>query len=143
MPARPSPRVGLIPAFVLLGVAAIQLALTHGAGLSPWLGGGFGMFSGLDRGGARHLHIFVLEPGLEREIFARADALVDREARVVALPSDARLHSYALAVAKSGGIDRARATGLRIQLWKTDFDPETLIPSDRILRQLEVRLDSG
>ncbi len=143
MPSRPSPWVGLIPAFLLFGVAALQLALAQGAGLSPWLGGGFGMFSSLDRGGARHLHIFVLEPGIEREIFARGDVLVDREARVVALPSNARLHSYAQAVAESEGIDWARATGLRIQLWKTDFDPDTLIPSDRILRQLEVRLDGG
>ena len=99
------------------------------------------MFSSLDRGGARHLHIFVLEPGIEREIFPQGDALVDREARVVALPSDARLRSYARAVAEADGLDRARATGLRIQLWKSDFDPETLVPSDRILRQLEVRLD--
>ena len=41
----------LLPVAVLLAVAARQVVLTHTAGLSPWKGGGFGMFSTTDDAG--------------------------------------------------------------------------------------------
>jgi hypothetical protein len=42
-----SPTVLIVPA-LLAAVAAIQIGLVNWAGLSPWKGGGFGMFSTID-----------------------------------------------------------------------------------------------
>src|SRR5689334_22540220 len=37
-----------LPAIILILVALLQLYLTHTANLSPWKGGGFGMFGAID-----------------------------------------------------------------------------------------------
>jgi len=48
------------PIILLIAVALHQIFLARSAALSPWSGGGFGMFSTLDHGSRRHLHTFVL-----------------------------------------------------------------------------------
>ena len=74
-----------LPITLLVIVAAIQVALVRGAGLSPWSGGGFGMFSTLDHGSRRHLHAFIVRPGLRREVLPPA-ALADEVKRALTLP---------------------------------------------------------
>ena len=49
-----------LPSLLLVSVALHQVFLVHHTQLSPWLGGGFGMFSTTDVGTARHLHALVL-----------------------------------------------------------------------------------
>lgn len=41
--------LALIAPAILVGVALLQLYLTHSHDLSPWKGGGFGMFASVDR----------------------------------------------------------------------------------------------
>ena len=48
-------QVHLAAPALLLAVAAVQLALTRTSHLSPWKGGGFGMFATLDGPGSRRL----------------------------------------------------------------------------------------
>ena len=48
-----------IPVALLLAVAAVQVTLARTAGLSPWKGGGFGMFSTTDDAGRRRVRVFV------------------------------------------------------------------------------------
>lgn len=45
---------------LLLGIASAQFAFAHFSTLSPWKGGGFGMFSTVDSPGARFLRIHLL-----------------------------------------------------------------------------------
>jgi len=45
---------------VLIGIACLQLYLAHVHDLTPWKGGGFGMFSTVDSQGARFLRIYLL-----------------------------------------------------------------------------------
>jgi hypothetical protein len=76
-------RVGL-PAAILVSVAAIQIVLVRTAHLTPWKGGGFGMFAAVDGGAVRSMRIRVdgpdrseyldVPPSLERAA-ARAEAL--------------------------------------------------------------------
>jgi hypothetical protein len=42
-----------LPVALLLAVAGVQVTLTRTSGLSPWKGGGFGMFSTTDDTGRR------------------------------------------------------------------------------------------
>ena len=131
--------VRLVPAFLLAIVATHQLYLSAAAGLSPWSGGGFGMFSTTDAGANRHLHAFVLRPGVEREVRV-PEALNALERRVLTLPSNANLHALALELAELPTPDHGAATGVRIQVWRTRFDPITLAPIGRIHRALLVSL---
>ncbi len=131
--------VRFVPALLLVGVAVHQVFLANTAGMSPWSGGGFGMFSTTDAGAARHLHAFVMRPGIQREIRIPA-AMKDWERRVVTLPSDANLREFALALADLPTPDHGPATAVRVQVWRTEFDPIGLVPIGRIHRSLEVSL---
>jgi hypothetical protein len=132
--------VRFLPALLLVGVAAHQIFLANTAGLSPWSGGGFGMFSTTDAGASRHLHAFVMRPGIQREVRI-PEGLRDWERRVVTLPSDANLRAFALALADLPTPDHGPATAVRIQVWRTEFDPIGLVPMGRILRSLDVSLE--
>jgi hypothetical protein len=65
----------------------------------------------------------------------------DWERRVITLPSDANLHALALALADLPTPDHGPATAVRIQVWRTEFDPIDLVPIGRVVRSLEVSLE--
>ncbi len=140
MASRWAPWVRFLPCSILIAVASVQLVLAHTQDLTAWHGGGFGMFSTLDVGDARHVHAFVLRPGIEREVWS-PPSLEDFERRVCALPSDSRLRALALELGDTPTPDYGPAMGVRIQVWRTRFDSETLAPSSRILRERVVPLD--
>ncbi len=131
-----------LPVLVLVVVALSQLLLARTQALSPWSGGGFGMFSTLDHASQRHLHAFVVRPGLRREVVA-PPALAEEISRALALPTEARLRSLAVALANTPTPDYGPPTGLQIQVWNTRFDPATLTPSSHILREFLLPLDEG
>jgi hypothetical protein len=130
----------LLPVALLVVVALVQLVLAHTASLSPWSGGGFGMFSSLDHGSQRHLHAFIVRPGLRREIVPPPE-LTSEIARARALPSEAGLRRIAIALADSPTPDHGRPTAVQIQVWSTRFDPQTLAPSSSILKEFLLPLD--
>ncbi len=123
----------LAPAF-LVAVACTQLWAARATGLSPWLGGGFGMFSSTDNWARRHLHAWAVSPGVRREIDVPPEA--GRLARVtLALPTSARLRRLAVVLAA----DLARdVETVELQVWAPRFDRETLAPSSVLLRSIEV-----
>ena len=131
-----------LPVLILLVVALSELLLARSQALSAWSGGGFGMFSTLDHASRRHLHAFVVRPGLRREVVA-PPALAEEVARALTLPTEARLRSLALALADTPTPDHGPATGVQIQVWNTRFDPATLTPSSHILREFLLPLDEG
>ncbi len=129
-----------LPIVLLIVVASLQYALVRGAALSPWSGGGFGMFSTLDHGSRRHLHAFIVRPGLRREvILSRAHA--DQVKRALALPTRARLADLAGIVAEIPTADYGPARAVQIQVWNTHFGPQTLTPVSRVLREFVLPLD--
>ena len=131
-----------LPVLSLLVVAVSQLLLARSQALSAWSGGGFGMFSTLDHASRRHLHAFVVRPGLRREVVA-PPALAEEVARALTLPTEARLRSLAIALADTPTADHGPPTGVQIQVWNTRFDPATLTPSSHILREFLLPLAEG
>ncbi len=129
----------LLPPLCLIGVALAQSGLASAAGLSPWLGGGFGMFSTTDNLSARHLHVFVIREGFEREVWPR-DSHPDLDERARALPSQANLRRLAREVAQEPSPDHGPVLAVSVQVWRTRFDSKTLLPSSELLRELEVPL---
>jgi hypothetical protein len=128
----------LAPA-LLVAVAGLQLWAVRATDLSPWLGGGFGMFSTTDSWGRRHLHAWAVSPGVRRELAVPpAGGPLARAA--LAQPTAARLRR--LAAFLSAGVD-ADVEAVEVQVWAPRFDPETLAPSSVLLGAVEVPVGSG
>ena len=51
-----------LPAVLLVAMAVTQVVLTRTSDLTPWKGGGFGMFSTLDHGAHRRVVVVVEAP---------------------------------------------------------------------------------
>lgn len=126
---------------ILLVVLALsQIYLVKTASLSPWAGGGFGMFSTPDAPRSRTVRAFVLTPGVRREVEI-PDYLEDAALRAAALPTDSRLTALALGIARVQTPETATPRAVVIEVWKAEYDPETLAPSPRIVKSLEAAVE--
>ncbi len=131
-----------IPVLLLTVVALTQLYLAHSYGLSPWSGGGFGMFSTSDAPRRRHVHAYSISPGVRREIVI-PDYLRDTALRAAALPTETYLTRLAAELSKIPSPEHGAACSIIIQVWKTEYDPAALIPSGSVVRSLEVPLEGN
>jgi hypothetical protein len=127
-----SPRERLLrelPSALLVALALVQISLAFGAGLSPWKGGGFGMFATHDHGAFRSVRAFALGAGGERRLALPA-GLRRAELRARELPTERALRRYAAALAA-----HAREAGpVRVEVLRTELDRE-LRPSRRKLAE--------
>lgn len=85
-------RAYAVPA-LLLAIAGLQAVLVRTHDLTPWKGGGFGMFSTYDRMEARALHV-ILETAAG-EAHALRPRVTDPKARVLNMPSEGVLRAAA------------------------------------------------
>jgi hypothetical protein len=129
-----------LPVALLAVVAAAQIGLAATAALTPWCGGGFGMFSTLDSRSARVVRAVALGDGWAAEL-AIPPALADSERRAAALPSDARLTALARALAPFAPDDLDSPRALRVEVYTTEFAQDDLRPRAVELRALEVPLE--
>lgn len=136
------PSVGeLLPVGLLLLVAGAQVTLARSAALSPWKGGGFGMFSTTDDGARRQVRVFVSAPERSEEI-AIPPSLEDAARRVAVLPTDYEFSRLAKGVvAREWRYSRPVET-VRIEAWRIDYAPETLAATSRRLREYVYRVDT-
>ena len=116
-------------------MALNQIRLVYTDDLSPWLGGGFGMFSSTDGAGARHFHAYLVDPQQEIPIPA---ALRDLADRTRGLPSVENLERLASALAERESQRHPGRPMLRLEVWRTRHDPETLAPREQALRGVVV-----
>ncbi len=118
-------------------LACTQLALSANTGLSPWKGGGFGMFSTTDHGGFRSLRVHAVGPGGERRL-RLPPALAGRSLRARDLPTGRALAHLAREARAALAPELAEGEALRIEVWRTRFDRETLEPRfERIRAHVE------
>jgi hypothetical protein len=90
----------LLAPLLLAAVASFQLYLARTTLLTPWKGGGFGMFSTVDAPSARFLRI-VLETADGKEIRVGVPDTLRRQAAVArAAPSDRRIEALGRALAR-------------------------------------------
>jgi hypothetical protein len=116
---------------ILLCVAVNQARLVFNEDLSPWSGGGFGMFSTTDAATDRHLHIYETTPALRRELSVPVD-YEDDVRRALALPTERWLQLLAVRMGERFAIPST--SGLEIQVWSNRYQAETLQPRSRLLR---------
>ncbi len=123
----------LVAPALLVVVACAQIGLAFGAGLSPWKGGGFGMFASTDHSGFRLLRAAALDASGEHPIPFPPHLAPDRRlARE--LPTAGRLR--ALGEALAAEVPTAHA--VRVTVWRTVFDQEDLRPELELLASVTV-----
>jgi hypothetical protein len=122
-----------IPPLVLCIVAVAQIVLARTIGLTPWKGGGFGMFSSLDHSGYRGVDVVIDAPDRSEGLQIPA-SLEDSAARAAACPTDWLLRHLAEGVVARERRYERSVTRVRLTMWRTEFDPVTLRASERTLR---------
>jgi hypothetical protein len=130
----------LLPVTLLIAVAGIQVMLATTAGLSPWKGGGFGMFSTTDDGGRRYVRVFVTAPERSEEI-GIAPSLEEAARRAAILPGDAQLSYLARRVVERERRHRRPVDAVRIENWRVEYARATLAATPRMTREFLYRVD--
>ena len=125
-----------MPVLLLALVAANQIRLARTGPLSPWKGGGFGMFSTTDSPASRQLRIVVYGEGGARELEVPS-RLVKLAAKTVTLPDPPHLRRLAAALVEDER-RQGRAVGrVELKVWSREFSPLTLFCSRRQLAQYD------
>ena len=133
---RPSPRhLAATPACILLLVAAHQIYLARGFDLSPWKGGGFGMFASTDAGPQRRVRLFVEGPDRSEEVLLPRE-LRSLSLRAATLPTDLWLERVATGLADAEARAGRPVTRVRVEVWRTVYAPEDLAPRMQLIRGL-------
>ena len=116
-----------LPGVALVLLACVQVGLVFVADLSPWKGGGFGMFSTNDHGSFRSVRVFVEGPSGERRLGVPSDRL-QALFRVRELPDEAALRAFARSLAP----EAPDAAAIRVEVWRARFDAELRARYERI-----------
>lgn len=126
--------MAVIPGALLAFVAALQIGLAHVTPLSPWKGGGFGMFASLDGGSFRRVRAFVQASGRWQEIDPDP-GLAESVGRAALFPSDRMTVRLARDIARDEREYGRPVDTVRIQVWRVEFAPRSLAPEYRLLRE--------
>ena len=127
-------RRALVAPALLAALALAQIAGWYALGLSPWKGGGFGMFATNDHGAFRRVRAFELGAGGERPVVLPGE-LERLRRHVREVPREANLRRIADAL-------RAGAPGLgplRVEVWRIEFAPADLAPREVLVASAEFR----
>jgi hypothetical protein len=127
------------PALLLTIVAIGQIVLAHTTDLSPWKGGGFGMFATIDGTATRHVRLFVRAPDRSEEL-AIQPSFERAAAKAELFPSYQSLKRLADAVAARERRYRRAAAEIRVQVWRSTFDAESLRATERLVREETIRV---
>ena len=121
------------PAFLLAVVAVSQIVLARTADLTPWKGGGFGMFATLDHNAYRRVDV-VMEGTERSEALEIPPSLETAAARAAAFPAGWMLRSLAEGVVQRERRYQRSVSRVTITVWRTEFDRDALRASERPLR---------
>lgn len=125
--------LALIPPLLLLLVAGIQIYLAKTANLTPWKGGGFGMFSTNDGNANRYLRIVVSGPQRSEELILQGN-LEDLAARVQMFPGDHQLSRLAKTILQDQHKKNLPADTIYIEVFRTEFNKITLLANAKRIR---------
>ena len=130
----------LLPSVLLVVVAGTQIVLARTAGMTPWKGGGFGMFSTLDHGAYRGVEAVIEGPN-RSEALEIPPSLEELAARAATCPTDWLLRQLAERIVSRERRYERSVSRVTLTAWRTEFDRVTLRANERTLRtyQYDVR----
>jgi hypothetical protein len=126
----------LLPSALLIIVAATQIALARTVGMTPWKGGGFGMFSTLDHGAYRGVDALVEAPD-RSEALEIPPSLEEIAARAANCPTDYLLRQFAEGIVARERRYERNVSRVTLTAWRTEFDRVTLRANERTLRSYQ------
>jgi hypothetical protein len=130
----------LAPALILCLVAFGQIGLARWTELSPWKGGGFGMFATTDGTAARRVRLFVEAPGRSEEVEVRP-SMEEAAARARLFPTRWLTRHLAKAVVARERRHGRPVSTVRVQVWRIRYAPGTLLAHDALLHEDTFRVD--
>jgi hypothetical protein len=139
MRRKPSRWSAAVAPLLLVITAAVQILLAQVADLSPWKGGGFGMFASLDHPPFRGIDIVVEAPD-RSETLEISPSLEEPAARAATFPSDRRLTQLAKAVVAREQRRGQPVETVKLEVWRHQFDPDSLRATERRLRTFSYRI---
>jgi hypothetical protein len=96
------------PPLLLVAVAALQMSLALTAQLSPWKGGGFGMFASNDGLPFREVRVLISAPTRSEELTV-PPSLLDAAARAATFPRTRTLEPLLMPLPIANAATRARS----------------------------------
>jgi hypothetical protein len=126
-----------LPSMLLVSIACTQIVLARAADLSPWKGGGFGMFATIDGTSTRYVRLYVRAPERSEEV-AMQSSFEDAAARAQLCPSRSLMTRLANVVAARERRYGRAVTSVTVQVWRTTIEGSALRATDRLLRELSV-----
>ena len=129
-----------LPTALLLVIAVTQILLSRTADLSPWKGGGFGMFATTDGTAFRYVRLFVDAPERSEEL-AVPQSLEDAALRAQLFPSDRFLLRLGEAAAVRERRQGRSVSSVRVEVWKIEFSNTPLRSTERKLRSFTVHFE--
>ena len=137
---RPARLLQMTPVFLLVVVAVNQIRLAEAADISPWKGGGFGMFASTDGGSNRQIRIYLISDERAEEITVPRE-VIDPYVRAKTLPSNARLEALGLALADYGAERGLTVHEIRLEAWRVVFDRESMLPAKEPLAEFTLTFE--
>jgi len=113
-----------LPVLVLALVALNQIRMARTTDLTPWKGGGFGMFSTLDRPRARQVRVHVVGGGRDIPLAVPAE-LHELEESAKNLPTERNLIRLGREIAGTLEDRLAGLETIRVEVWRRTLDPDS------------------
>jgi hypothetical protein len=132
----------IAPSVLLVAVALVQIALAQISALTPWKGGGFGMFSTLDHGAYRGVDAVIDGPD-RSETLAIPESLEEITARAAACPSDYLLRRLAEGIVARERRYQRPVTRVTLTAWRTEFESQRLTPGEQTVRTFVYTVPAG
>jgi len=130
-----------LPCLLLLLVATNHFFLVSTQNLSPWLGGGFGMFASTDVGAARWVKATAINQQGDETVVPLKRRHKGLKYRARALPNHSQLKALAedlwTETEKKASYSHSPLSSIRIEVWRTHYDPKSLRPRQTLVTQKE------
>jgi hypothetical protein len=131
-----------LPSVLLVAVAGVQIPLAHTANLSPWKGGGFGMFATIDGTATRCVRLYVRAPDRSEEVPIQP-SLEHAASRARLFPSEALMARLATAVAAREARYERPVTEVTVQVWRTHFAFDPPRANESLIREVTFSVAEG
>ena len=125
------------PIILFAVIAANHFYWVHQAHLSPWLGGGYGMFSTTDYGPSRYIKVYALQDNIIQEEIEIPEYLSMLARKTRGLPDDKNVLSFALAIENYLNANQHGYPVIRIEVLNSHYDSETLHPTYKKLNVID------
>jgi hypothetical protein len=112
----------VLPTVLLLTLASTQMILARRTLLSPWKGGGFGMFASVDGVPFRWVRVYVSAPERSEEL-AIPPSLEGRAHRLVTWPHQRAMDAFARAIVERERRYDRPVDSVRVEVWRADVSP--------------------